>query len=705
MSNRKYASLHNHTQFSNIKLIDSINREDKMIDYAWELGLSGIAFTDHDCLSGTLNELDYYRTKLKKEWSKLHPDAEANPSYEEIIEELGFKVMLGNEIYLSEEGLTKDDCGHFWHLILIAKDYEGYCQIRRLSSAAWQRSWMKAILRTPTYPSDLMNIIQGGHVVCSTACLGGYAAWCWKMLAEDTDYYLNKLDNHLAAMEGLFGKGNFYIELQPNDEKYGQEQIDYNKFMINRYWGKYPFIFTTDSHYLKQEEREIHKAFLNSKSSNDREVDDFYRYAYMMAQEEVRELMPYITDEYFDEMVNNSKHIQNMCQFYELEQSPKLATVEYEYWDEYEEDLSVFDDIDAETYPNFYYFMYGDSRANQYLVRLIAHGLNEKCQDSWVLSDYIDRLEEEFWTFKEVGEKINQPMADYFITMSKIISICWNDAGTIVGPSRGSAGALLTNYLLDITQMNPIELDLPFVWRFLHPSRPDLPDIDFDTESGKRAAVFNEVKKYFNSIGGDVINVCTFGTEGTKSAIKTAGRGLGIEDEVVSYVTSMIPNERGFDWPLSDCYYGNEEKGRQPIKAFVEQMTLYPRLWELAQNIEGLVTRLGVHASGVVCVNDDFNNYNSYMKTSKGQLVSAYDLHTLDRCGLVKYDFLTVSALDRIHQAMNYMLEDGTMEWQGSLKDTYNKYIHPSVLDYDSEEMWRMASDGEIRSLFQLTRC
>lgn len=202
-----------------------------------------------------------------------------------------------------------------------------------------------------------------------------------------------------------------------------------------------------------------------------------------------------------------------------------------------------------------------------------------------------------------------------------------------------------------------------------------------------------------------MVNVCTFGTEGTKSAIKTAGRGLGIEDEVVSYVTSMIPNERGFDWPLSDCYYGNEEKGRQPIKAFVEQMTLYPRLWELAQNIEGLVTRLGVHASGVVCVNDDFNNYNSYMKTSKGQLVSAYDLHTLDRCGLVKYDFLTVSALDRIHQAMNYMLEDGTMEWQGSLKDTYNKYLHPSVLDYDSEEMWRMASDGEIRSLFQLTKC
>lgn len=95
----------------------------------------------------------------------------------------------------------------------------------------------------------------------------------------------------------------------------------------------------------------------------------------------------------------------------------------------------------------------------------------------------------------------------------------------------------------------------------------------------------------------------------------------------------MIPNERGFDWSLHDCYYGNDGD-RKPIKAFVEQMNQYPRLWELAQNIEGLITRLGVHASGVVCVNDDFNNYNSYMKTNEMQLVTSYDLHTLERCGL-----------------------------------------------------------------------
>ncbi len=713
---RDYCGIHNHTEFSNLKIIDSTNRSEQMIDYAWDIGLSGLVFTDHDCLSGTLKELDEYRAKLKKEWQLIHPE-ENFIGYDAASKELDFKVILGNEIYLSEEGLTENRMDgtspcHFWHLILIAKDAEGFHQLKQISSAAWRRAWFRNILRTPTYPSDLIKYVKGGHLICSTACLGGYAAWCWKMAtqgenlfpweevsAESKDYYIQKLDHHLMAMESLFGKGNFFIELQPNEENSDQNQ--YNKFMIERYWGKYPFVFSTDAHYLKEDEREIHKAFLNSKSSRDREVDDFYKYTYIMSQEEVYSLMKdYITIEQFNEMVSNTRKIKDMCQFYELEQKPKLATVKYEHWEEYADDLEIFNDVDEQTYPNFYHFIHSSKQSDNYLARLVAHGYVEKYKSSWSDSVYYKRLEEEFWTLKEVGDKIEQPMADYFITMSKIMDLVWNEANSISGPSRGSAGALLINYLLGITQMNPIEQDLPFVWRFLHPSRPDLPDIDFDTESDKRLAVFNAVRDYFNSIGGDVINVCTFGTEGTKSALKTAARGLKIDDDVISYITSMIPNERGFDWSLKDCYYGNGED-RSPIKAFVEQMTLYPRLWQLAQNIEGLITRLGVHASGVVCVNGDFNDFNSVMKTSHEQIVTSYDLHTLERCGMVKYDFLTVSALDRIRQCMNYMLEDGTMEWQGSLRATYNKYLDPQVLDYTSSEMWDMVGKGEISSLFQ----
>ena len=700
----KYVSLHNHSEFSNLKIIDSINKFSNMINYAWELGLSGLALTDHDCLSGSFEAIDLYRQKLKSEWKNKYEDKEF-PGYELAAKDLDFKVIVGNEIYLSEEGLDESQMDgkhpvHFWHLILLAKDKEGYNQLKRLSSCAWKRAWFRGILRTPTYPSDLFNIVKDNHLIASSACLGGYTAWCWKQMREtgETEFYLNKLDNHIAAMTQLFGIGNYYLELQPNEE--GSEQNEYNKFMINRYWGKYPFIFTTDSHYMKEDQRELHKAFLNSKSSKDREVDEFYKYAYMMSFDEVKSLMPYLTDAQFNEMALNTERIAAQCQFYELEQKPKLATVEYEYFDKYKIDLEIFNDVDKETYPNFYYYLHTSDRADNYLARLVAHGYVNKFQDNWNHKQYYERLEEEFWTIKEVGDKIEQHMSDYFITMSKIIDLCWNEANSLVGPSRGSAGALLINYLLGITQMNPVEMDLPYVWRFLHPSRPDLPDIDFDTESDKRAAVFLAVKHYFESIGGDVVNVCTFGTEGTKSALKTAARGLKIDDDIVNYITSMIPNERGFDWSLHDCYYGNGDD-RKPIKSFVEQMNQYPQLWELASSIDGLVTRLGIHASGVVCVNDDLNNYCSYMKTSKEQLVTSFDLHTLEKCGLVKYDMLTVSALDRIRQCMNYMLEDGIMKWQGSLRATYDKYLSPAVLDYDNKEMWDLAANGAISSLFQ----
>lgn len=233
----------------------------------------------------------------------------------------------------------------------------------------------------------------------------------------------------------------------------------------------------------------------------------------------------------------------------------------------------------------------------------------------------------------------------------------------------------------------------------MHPSRPDLPDIDIDTESSKRLKVFNRIQEFFQSLGGNLVNICTFGTEGTKSALQTAARGLDVDADAITYLTSMIPNERGFDWTLSQCYYGDEEHPQ--IKAFKEEIDKYEGLWDVASSIEGLVTRLGVHASGVVAVNCDFTEYNSYMKTSKGVVVSAFDLHDSEEMGLIKYDFLTVSALDRIRQTMNYLLEDHKIEWQGTLRATYNKYLAPDVLNYTDERMWDMVDNGEIRALFQ----
>ena len=702
MERRSYASLHNHTEYSNLKLIDSINTNASLLTYGWKIGLNAVAITDHDSVSGHLKAIEFYEKFVQEKYKEVMGTGEdAAPSVSECGKALNFKLILGNEIYLTEEGLCEANMigKKFYHLILLAKDKEGHKQLRQLSSRAWSRAWFRAILRTPTYPSDLFDIVgqNKGHLVCSTACLGGYTAWCFQQMKENPSEaatYKSKLDNFLVQMEDLFGKGNFYLEIQPND---GDDQISYNKFLIENYWGKYPFIYTTDSHYLKKEDRNVHKAFLNSKSSNDREVDEFYSSAYMMSQEEVEDYFKsYIDAAKIEEMRLNSLRIADMCEYYTLYHDQAVTKVPYE---NIEDQTEIFD-IDEEDYPYIYKFLNSDNETDSYFIKLIAKGFCEKYDDSWNFDEYYKRLEEELWTIDEISKTLGKPLADYFISMHKMINIMWEEADTIVGPSRGSAGALLINYLLGITQMNPLkqELIMP-VWRFLHPSRPDLPDIDIDTESSKRVKVFNRVQDYFQSLGGNLVNICTFGTEGTKSALKTSARGLGIDDDVVTYLTSMIPNERGFDWTLSQCYYGDDD--HPAIKAFKEEIDKYPQLWELATTIEGLVTRLGVHASGVVAVNTDFTEYNSYMKTSKEQIVSAFDLHDSEKMGLIKYDFLTVSALDRIHQTINYLLEDHVIEWQGNLRATFSHYFAPDVLDYTSEGMWDLVDKGGVNSLFQ----
>lgn len=226
-----------------------------------------------------------------------------------------------------------------------------------------------------------------------------------------------------------------------------------------------------------------------------------------------------------------------------------------------------------------------------------------------------------------------------------------------------------------------------------------MPDIDFDTEALKRNKILKAVAKYFNSIGSEVINVCTIGTIKTKSAIRTAGRSLGIDDVAINYIVSLIPNERGNDWTLHQCMYGDEE--HQRIGQFAVQMATYPELWNVANRISGLVSNLSVHASGVLILNGKITEHNSVMKTSRKVLVTAWDLHDSEQLGALKYDFLTVQAIDKIRTCMNLLLEDQEMEWQGNLRDTYNKYLLPKNLDYTTPEMWDMVGRGDIIELFQ----
>lgn len=195
-------SLHNHTEYSNLRLRDSINRIDELINYAIELGQEVIAITEHETIANALKVEKYY-DKIKKE----HPN---------------FKVILGNEIYLCRDGLTSENfqkgIDKYYHFILLAKDAIGHQQIRELSTRAWNRSWMTGKMRrVPTYYSDIIEIIGNnpGHVIGSSACLGGFLdtkILQWYNNDKPEEMY-QKVKDWCLHIQSIFGIENFYLEM------------------------------------------------------------------------------------------------------------------------------------------------------------------------------------------------------------------------------------------------------------------------------------------------------------------------------------------------------------------------------------------------------------------------------------------------------------------------------------------------------------
>lgn len=162
-------------------------------------------------------------------------------------------------------------------------------------------------------------------------------------------------------------------------------------------------------------------------------------------------------------------------------------------------------------------------------------------------------------------------------------------------------------------------------WRFLNPSRVSVLDIDVDIEGSKREKVLQALR---DNYGEDyVANVITFGVEKSKSAILTGARGLGMDNNDAQYFSSLIPSDRGITRTLHQCYYGDKENGFAPIPLFVKEMDEHPDLWNVAQKIEGLICQMGIHAGGVIFVDEPFTNSTGLMRATDGTIITAYDLH------------------------------------------------------------------------------
>ena len=237
----------------------------------------------------------------------------------------------------------------------------------------------------------------------------------------------------------------------------------------------------------------------------------------------------------------------------------------------------------------------------------------------------------------------------------------------------------------------------------MNPARVSVLDVDVDIEGGRRKQVLDHLRKVY---GEDrVANVATFGTEKSKSAILTACRGLGIDVDIAQYLASMIASDRGMLRTLDQTFYGDEENGFAPNKQFVYEMTEnYPEVWQIAKKIEGLVCRLGEHAGGVIFVDEDFENSTALMRAPNGDIMTQFDLHDCEDCSLIKYDLLSVEAMDKIHICLDLLMEQGYIEQKETLKDTYESVIGIYNLERDAPDMWKMVWNHEIQSLFQMEK-
>lgn len=629
---KTYFSYHNHTDYSNIRGLDSINKVNSLISYAIKLGLEGVAITDHECLSGHYKALKYIE--------KIKRDAKNNDklSDEEKKKIQDFKLVLGNEIYLVRDGLCKENYvakeDGYYHFILLAKDEIGHEQLRELSSRAWLRSYRQFIERVPTYYCDIEEIVgkNPGHLIATSACLGGFLGKLFERITEaekkgneeNAKHFYNQCVNFCRWAYNIF-QGEFYLELQPSDTK---DQISYNNFLVKlaKATGLRCTI-ATDSHYEKKADRPIHKAYLNA-SDSEREVDAFYSSTYLMSVEEIYEYMDKegrLNKEQINEMLDNTLNIMNQCKEYTLAHKPIVPKCMIPNY------ISPYNKKDFEDKEYISKYFNSDNKFDNYLIYLIMKGIDEKVPKE-KHEKYYDRVEKELKELWNISLKLNDAMSAYLLIVREIEDIIWKKGDSLIGPSRGSAMGFVINYLIDITQIDPLTINTPAPWwRFLNSERVSLPDVDIDTQGMKREQIVKALKEYYGEYRA--INVGTFKTEKAKSAMLTSMRGLEYDVDYARYISSMIPVERGQIWELHECYYGNPEKDRAPVTNFVAEMNQHPDIWEVVQKVEGLICGRSSHAGGVIIVNEDFTKHNALMRTPKGTVCSQYELHDSEDMG------------------------------------------------------------------------
>lgn len=704
IDDKHFVELHNHTDVgSNVRMRDSSLTCEELITIPASWGNKAVCITDHESICSHMEAIN----TLNNLKSKGKIDKE-------------FKLILGNEIYLNNRLETEKDLNNknkkctFNHFILLAKDSIGYKQIRELSSIAWKDNYFtyKGMKRVPTYYDNIEETIgeNKGHIIALSACLGSRLGELFKRTIEEgkTEDEIEDLKDimaeHIEWCIDMFGQDDFYIEMQPNQF---EEQKEYNKMLVNIAKAyDLQMVITTDTHYALEEDFKLHEAFLKSKEGDEeRNVVDFYQDSHFFHAEDIYRNMNYLDEYIIDQSILNTEKIADKCMVgdkndYGMFRGSEIPLTPIPQ----NEDFVNMNVINKYNYMKLMWE--DDYEYHNHLLQQIFKGLKtRKLSDK--LEVYYNRINEELAEIYELSLILVQPIGAYLTTMQDLMNIMWESS--IIGVGRGSSVCFVIDYLLEITDVDPIlmkqyNIDLP-IWRFISREKPEMPDIDSDSSSHLKNQIFFKTRQYMRNLNkdNDMIRIITFKKETTKSAIKTACRGLGINTDVAGLLSSLVPVERGKVWDFTDCYYGNEEKHRKPIAELVKLVDEYENihLKNTILKINGLITGVGSHACGVLPLNKSIDYYSSTMRTPSGELICSYDLHQIEQNGALKYDFLLTSAMSLLQICMLKLCEDGLMEWQGSLKKTYQRYLSPSAIDLDDKEVWDNIKNAKVMNLFQ----
>lgn len=598
-----FAHLHVHTEYS---LLDGACRMERLLDAAKEMGQTAVAITDHGCMYGVV---EFYKAAKKR---GIHP-------------------ILGCEVYVARR--TRFDKVHELdgenrHLVLLCENETGYHNLLALVSKAW----VEGFYSKPRVDLDLLREHHEGLIALS-ACLAGEIP---RALTRG-DY--EGARKAALRYEGIFGRGNFYLELQDHGMA-EQKRINPQLIRLSRETG-IPLVATNDCHYIAPEDSRMHRVLLCIQTGRTIEDENAMEFGseefYFKSEEEMRALFPDVP-----EAADNTVKIAQRCQ------------VELEFG---KTKLPAF-------------FTPDGSDNLEFFRRLCQEGLIRRYGEN-PPQEYRDRLEYEIRVISQMG------YVNYYLIVWDFIRYA-RSVGIPVGPGRGSGAGSLAAYCVGITNVDPMRYDLLFE-RFLNPERVSMPDFDIDFSDERRDEIIGYV---VDKYGADhVAQIVTFGTMAARGALRDVGRALNIPYNKVDQVAKLVPLSLGMTLDTA-------MKQSKELREKVEADPQVKELWDMARKVEGMPRHASTHAAGVVITDKPVMDYVPLSKNDDA-VVTQYTMTAIEELGLLKMDFLGLRNLSVIDHAEKLVRR---REAGFSIE----------AAPEDDGAVFRMLSEGHSEGVFQL---